>query len=406
MNFTTLCLPATGWLSLGLCIALTGCRSEENDELGRLQTNRSPTEQFKNEVRLTAEQIRINQIQTAEAQEESVVSSLVAIGRVLARAGGEAQVFSPFVGRLVADPAKLPRVGNPVRKGEVLAEVEQLFNASEKLQVAATTTQLQGSIQQAEHEVGYRQTEFDRARQLYEGGAIPLKQLQATELSLKQGQTQLEAAVRTRKQYEQAAAANAVPRRESILAPIDGVVVAADLIAGSQIEPSKSLLTIIDLNTVWVEVAIHETDLHAIQRAQEARITTRANPGRTYTGQLVTVGNLVDIANRTVTAVFTVGNPDRSLKIGMYAEARIPTSKPSKALTVPSSAVLSDEHLSSVFVESRPGVFVRRGIEPGDQAEGKVIVKSGLGLGEKVVIHGAQILRGEFSKSQIQADND
>ncbi len=401
MPWRYLLLP---WVTLALSITSVGCKLEDKRrENGMPQ---EPSAIPNGEVHLTREQVRLNQIVTTAVIEEKVTYSLLAIGRIRARAGGEARVYSPFAGKLVADPTNLPRVGDLVGKGQILAEVEQVFNAAEKLQVAAATTQLQASVQQAQHELQFRQAELDRTKQLYEVGAIPLKQLQAAELVWKQTQTQLVAAQSTQTQYERASAPNAAPRREAIRAPITGTIVAADLTAGSQIDSSTSLLTIVELSIVWVEVSVHESDLRSIRQARESQIFTRANPGQIYRGKLVTVGNLVDPANRTITVTFAVRNPDTSLKIGMYAEARIPTVDQIKGLTIPSSSVLADETQSFVFVESQPGIFARRTIVPGEQTHEKIVVKSGLKAGEMVVSRGAQVLRGESSRSQIPADND
>ena len=388
-----------------LCLNGIGCQSRE--ELEEAQQRSAPqVAGSEGEIHLTPDQVHLNGILTVPASESSVFSSLSAIGRVTPRAGGEAQVFSPFAGRLIADPVKPLRIGNEVERGQVLAEVEQFFDASERLRVATEDTQLQATIQQAQREVAFRQIELTRIRQLYEGGALPLKQLQMAELNLDQAKTQLDSAQRTRLQYEQAIAPDTTRRLEAIRAPISGTVVAADLTAGAQVDPSKSLVTIVDLTTVWVEVAIHETDLHFIGRSQRARITTRGNPGRVFMGRLVTIGNVVDPANRTVPATFALDNPDRNLKIGMYAEAQVPTEVRKNALTIPSSAVLTEESESFVFVEPQPGIYMRRPVALGEIVGEKTVVKSGLQLGENVVYRGAQILQSEASKTRIPPEVD
>lgn len=399
-----------GLLNAGLIFVLTamspGCRSDSEISKTTAPSAVTPPSTNPDEIHLNLEQRSINQISTAVAQEELVGSSITAIGRVRARAGGEAQVFAPFAGRLLADPAKLPRVGTHVERGEVLAEVEQFFSASERLQFAATITQLRAAIQQAQHDITFRQAELDRVKQLYDAGALALKRLQAAELDLMQAQTQLDAARRAQSQYEQASAPDAVPRRESILAPLSGTVLIADLAVGQQTDPSRSLLTIVDLSSVWVEAAIQESELNPIHKAETARIHTRANPGRSYLGKLISIGNLVDPANRTIAATFAVENRDEDLKIGMYAEAEIPTAGRIKTLTIPSMAVIFEESRSLVFVETQPGVFVRRFVAPGARFGDKIVITSGLNPGEKVVSRGAQSLYGEVSKRMIPVEKD
>ena len=211
------------WLAFTFGINLMGCRSKEETEEVKTHPVKQPAASV-GEIHLTPEQLRLNQILTDAASETWVTPTLTALGRVTSRAGAEAQVFSPFAGRLIADPARLPRVGAHVERGQVLAEVEQYFNASERLQATTATTELQGRVQQAQQEVTFRQTELNRARQLYDGGALPLKRLQAAELNLSQARTQLETARGTQSLYEQIVAPNAVPRREAIRAPISGTL--------------------------------------------------------------------------------------------------------------------------------------------------------------------------------------
>src|SRR5262249_34784141 len=222
-------------------------------------------------IRLTPEQIQATGLKTAAVVEHEVAARLTAMGRVKARAGGEAQVFSPFAGRLMADPARLPRIGSAVRKGSVIAEVEQMLTTAEQAQISASAAQFaafavqqQAAIEQAQREAAFRQIELERLQRLYEGGAIPLKQVQTAEFNLKQAQTQLEGARRSKEQSEAAQAQQRnAPRRAPIVVPISGTVVAADLTVGQQTDVSKSLLTIVDLSSVWVEAPIHESDLPA-----------------------------------------------------------------------------------------------------------------------------------------------
>jgi len=391
-----------------LSLSIGGCESEaERQREANRSVQAKTVFSADGSIHLTGEQVQANGLRSAPVVEQLIAPTIKAIGRVKARAGGETQVFSPFAGRLIADPARLPRIGARVTKDQVLAEVEQLVTASEKVQFAATAAQLQSALDQAKQEVQLRQTELERAKQLYEGGAIPLKQFQTAEFQLKQAQAQLEGATRARLQYEGILSQqNGGPRRAAIRAPISGTVVAADLTAGQQIDTTKSLLTIADMSTVWVEAAVHESDLPLARRARQVEFTTPANPGKTYTGKLVTIGDVVDPANRTLQVIFATSNPDSSLKLGMTAEVRIPTGPSEKALLIPDSALLSAEGQSAVFVERAPGVFQQRVIATGERRGQSIVVRSGLKAGEKVVATGAGLLRSETLRGQIPTETE
>jgi cobalt-zinc-cadmium efflux system membrane fusion protein len=293
-----------------------------------------------------------------------------------------------------------------VREGQLLGEVEQIFPASERLQIRATSLQLQTGIDQARQELDLSRKELDRARQLYEGGAIPLKQLQTAEFNVMQAQSKLEGTERAKAEYDAAAAQQGEQRRTPIRAPIAGTVVAADLVGGQQVDPSKSLLTIVDTGTLWVQLNVPEYNLPQIRRAASAEISAPSNSDRIYSGRLVNVGATVDPQNRTVPVTFSVTNRDKSLKLDMYVEGRIPTGPPQKTVIVPASALVSEQGISSVFVETEPGVFRRRIVMPGTRQAGNIVILSGLKPGEKVVSLGAQSLNSETLKTLIPAGEE
>ena len=197
-----------------LCIPLLACKSEaEREREQRQQVQTKSGSAPDGSIHLTAEQIRANNIQTTTAAEEEISQAVIAIGRIKPRAGAESRVFAPFSGRLLADAAQVPRPGTEVRAGQVLAEVEQMFAASERVQFKTASLQLQTDIDQARQEIDLRQKEFDRARQLYEGGAVALKEFQTAESNLRQAQAKLEGTQRAKAEYDQAAAQQGEQRR-------------------------------------------------------------------------------------------------------------------------------------------------------------------------------------------------
>jgi hypothetical protein len=204
-------------LVCGLSLTLVACESEAERERERARGVQAKTVVAPDgSIKLTPEQIKANGLQTAPASEQEVTESITAIGRVRARAGGESQVFSPFAGRLIAAPSRLPRIGSLVKKGMVIAEVEQLLTAAEQAQLSsaaasfganaaqfsATAIQLQSTIEQAEQDVAFERNELNRSKQLYDDGLISLQQYQTAELNFRQAQTKLDGAKRAKAQYE------------------------------------------------------------------------------------------------------------------------------------------------------------------------------------------------------------
>ena len=356
-------------------------------------------------IRLLAQQVQANGIQTAAARQERLAPAVAVVGRVQAQPGRESEVFSPFAGRLVAAGAAPPRPGSTVKQGQVLAELEQHMTAPERTQFASQVTQSEASATQAQQEVDLRRNELDRAKQLYEGGAIPLKQYQTAEFNLQQAESRLKAARATVAQFERLlSSGGGSPRRIPIVAPISGTVVTTELTPGMQVDPAKTLMKIVDLSTVWVEAAVPEADLGAVRKAGRAEVTAAAVPGRIYTAGLVTVGAAADLASRTVPIIFNVANGDGALKVDMTADVRIPSGPRALVVLIPASAVLYGGGQALVFVEQASGLYQRRSIAAGEGRGSEVVVRSGLNPGELVVSAGAEALRSELLKGQIQVE--
>ena len=391
-----------------VCWSAAGCHSAEEKaaEGGAAGTTSPATIGPDGSIHVTPAAVQATGLKVTPVVERDVAQSLVAIARVKPRAGAEAEISPPFAGTVVSQSA-LPRIGDAVRKGQHLADIEQQFGAAERLQVESTAVQLAAGADEAQQEVNLKRTERDRAQQLYDGGAIALKQLQAAQVDLAQAEARLEGVRKARDQYDAArSTVNGGPRRIALVAPIAGTVIASDVSIGQQVEPSSVLFTIADLDTVWVEASIHEQDLPRLRGIREAEVVIPGSPDESFTGSLVTIGNAIDPQNRTAPAIFAVRNRGSILKLDMFVEAHIPLAARAAALMVPVSAVLTDAGTSSLYVQSEPGVYRSQKIATGQRYGDMVVVMSGVTKGQNVVSVGAQTLRGESMKSQIPVDED
>lgn len=355
-------------------------------------------------LHLTPDQVEAGGIETDQVAEREVTDFLTATGQVRIRGGGEARIFAPFAGRLVG-ATQLPLIGDSLTAGQQIADLEEQFPASERLQLATTAIQLGAAVIQDLQEVDFQRTESTRAQALYEGGAISQRELEKAELALRQAEANLEVARQEMERFDTLRLPeNSEPRRVAIRAPIRGTVLRVEAALGQQVDPSMSLLTIADLSTVWIEVNVPERDWMRARDARQARITPPGPSGPSILADLVTVGSSVDPENRTVPFIFSADNRAGILKANMFVEARIPTTTPTTALVVPASALLSEEGADSVYVETQPGVYVRRLVESGQREGDMVVIRAGLEAGERIVSVGAQTLVSESRKAEIPAE--
>lgn len=130
------------FLVLLMVLSPSGCEMGGGERERELQTSAPKTLAPDGSIHFTPEQVKLAGLQTVPVEERTVTATITAIGRIRARLGGESQVFSPFPGRVVADPARLPRIGSMVERDQLLAEVEQILTVAETVQFSVSHIQL------------------------------------------------------------------------------------------------------------------------------------------------------------------------------------------------------------------------------------------------------------------------
>src|SRR5262249_7763278 len=152
-------------------------------------------------------------------------------------------------------------------------------------------------------------------------------------------------------------------------------------------DSAQPLLTISNLDVVWVLGDVYEQDLALVHQEAKVSISVPAYPGSTFAGTVARVSEMVDPATRTVKLRCVVPNPDGRLKREMFAKIQLHDSG-TKKIVVPAKAVLSDTHPPRVVVAGEGNKFELRKVDVGPEIGGKVRILSGLAVGEKIVAEG------------------
>ncbi len=257
-------------------------------------------------------------------------------------------------------------VGDPVRRGQVLAEIysPELYSAQQDDLIALRGQGTQGG------------------EQILAAARERLRLLGMPEAAL----TTVE---RTGK-----------PLREiPVLAPQSGVVTALAIRQGSYVSPQAELFEIANLQRVWVNVALYDYQLPWVRVGDAVRLRLQAYPGKTWKGRLSFLYPTVDPRTRTVTARLSFANTDGDLRPGMFADATV-LGHALSTLAVPSSAVLRTQEGDYVMLAQRQGHFLPVQVALGPQADGWAAIAKGLKAGDRVV-ESAQFLL--YSESQFQS---
>ncbi len=258
------------------------------------------------------------------------------------------------------------------------------------------------TYQQARSQLVLATADYERAQKLKADDIIPDKEF-----------------LRTRSEYEKARSAErsaserlrmldaghgpdekGVSSEFPLRAPFAGTVIEKKAVLGELAQPDGSLFTVADLSNLWIEANLFEKDLSRVRVGALATVTVTAYPSEEFRGKLTYISNTVDKESRAVLARVEVPNPDGRLKPEMFATALIDAGTSAKALAIPQDAVVTLNGQPTVFVEEGGG-FEARAFEPGAKAGTRVVMKSGVKEGERVVTRGAYALKAKLLKSQI-----
>lgn len=343
-------------------------------------------------------------IRTEQVKLENLVSGVKVAGVVKMQSQNRAELVPPVSGRVRATGNFT--LGSYVKQGQTLAVVEQVLSSTDvaslevtRIDLRVKTAELQAQATQALTKRNAVQIELERTKKLYDAGAAPLKRVQEVELQLKLAEEELKA-TNLRAEITQVGEKKVDPIKSFPLqAPISGLIIQSNFASGSQVEAGKSLLTIANLDRVWVEAQVFEKDLATITSAKRAAFSTSAFPdltidiGEGTNNRLLTVGATVDAERRTLPVTYEVTNPDGKLRDGMTAEITIDTSGGREVISVPKAAVVVDQGQKFVYVYNGGERFSKRAVKLGSEGQTSVEIVSGLESQERVVVTGLYQIR-------------
>ena len=345
-------------------------------------------------VAFRMEQQWLIHLKLALVEEAQMPEQIYSTGRLVPEPSRRAVVAPPVAG-IIASRA-LPRIGQYVARGEMLAMLVQTPTAAEAAQIQIENSRIEAErrrLAQAEIEARARLSaagaEADRAKRLLEQKAYSQRQFEAAEADRQAAQAVLAAI------QEQLKTLHTAPSTSNyeVAAPISGTVVDVRKAAGEEVRPGEAILEIVSLDVLWVEAPIFEKDLGRLSKNMEATFTTTAYPGKEFRGRLINISAIVDEHTRAAQAVFEVPNPSRELRLGMQANVRLGLGKRAQVLLVPKESILDNEGKKIVYVLRTGEEFERRDVLVGDEYGGKVAVVSGIRPGERVVTQGAYQLK-------------
>ncbi len=316
----------------------------------------------------------------ATATEYRSTSTLNVTGTVNPDISRQIPVISIASGRVVEIHTQ---IGAFVKKGQLLMEVQStdISNAFNAYLKAVNDERL-------------ARTQDERAKILYDKGAIAKSQVEIADDGEQDAKADLLAS-------EQQLAVLGVDKDHpsltaKVYSPATGVVIAQNVTAaaatGVTYAGTSTAFTIADLSQVWVICDVYENDLPMVHVGQTADIRLNAYPDRVITGTIGEIDAVLDPSIRTAKVRIQVPNPDRLMRIGMFATATFHGRRPEQHAAVPASAILHLHDRDWVYVPAGEGKFRRIGVVAGAMiGDGKQEIISGLASGQQVVTNALEL---------------
>lgn len=264
------------------------------------------------------------------------------------------------------------REGANVRQGQLLAQFEAADQESSRQSAIASRVAAQSALSTAEWNL-------EQARELLKAGAVPERDVRASEQEVASARAQLAAA------EAQVRAASTEARDTRVVAPTTGILERRFVESGEHVTRGTPLFTVVRTDALELAATVPARYASNVRTGQIARFVA---DGRTIEGRVVRVSPTIDPATRSITVYVQVANPSGALKGGTFVSGRVVGRSVAQALVIPGAAIRQTESGSPYVYTIEGETVAQKPVQIGivDDATGIVEITSGLEEGERVIV--------------------
>ncbi len=292
-------------------------------------------------------------------------------------------------------PGTLDRVlvdiGDAVSAGQTIATIDRREIDAQVDAAVAAVAVAKAALDTAEASLANAVLEHDRAKNLFDKGALPRQRLDAANTAHRAAVAQRDLATANLAQANAALRrAKEVQSNSTVTSPVTGFIVERNYDAGAM-PGDRPIVVVADLREMKLEAGVSELEAGRLRVGLEASVAVQAKPGQKFAGQLAAIAPEVDERNRHFKVDVRVPNDGRTLLSGMYATARIIEATTTNAVIVPKDAVATRDGrrvVQKVQGDSVTVVEVTEGLADG----GRVQIVKGLAAGDTVLADGRRQL--------------
>jgi cobalt-zinc-cadmium efflux system membrane fusion protein len=298
-------------------------------------------------------------------------SQLFVTGTVFPDIARTVPVISLASGRIVDIRARL---GDAVKKGQLLLRVrsDDISGGFDAYRKAISDELL-------------ARKQLDRAKVLYEHGAIALGDLEVAQDTEDDAKTTLD----TAKEHLHLLGSDPDNPKGivDIHAPVSGVITDQEVTIGASVQAysTPNPFTVSDLTTVWIVCDVFESDMANVRVGEPTEIKLNAYPDKVLKGTISNIGSILDPNIRTAKVRIEVANPGEMMRPGMFATATLFGKEKRSYTSVPASAIVHLHDRDWVYVPAQEK-FKRIQVVSGEQLPNNMQeILSGLQPGQQVV---------------------
>lgn len=379
------------WLALALALEWpAGCKRKDSSAAVTPEAI-----QTTNPLEITADEDLLGRLKIGEPTAKVVRQTLRVAGRVEADETRIARVSAPLTGRVIhLEVAE----GQSVKRGQELAQIRSTELADSQFEYLKAYSQQQLTARAV-----------TRAKQLMDAGVIGEAELQRREAEAAQAAFEV-AALRDQLRVLGMSEESVVRLERTrsinsvipILATIDGTIMERRLTIGQMAQAAETIFVLADLSTVWLVADVPEQAAGNVQTGKAVECEIAALPGHVLEGRLSFVSSIVSPETRTVRVRMNVRNPEGRYKPAMLATMTL-ADDAARERVIPSSAIVRENNLDHVFVQTSRTTFLLRRVTIGEEFGQDRVLQEGLRPGEKIVLDGAFHLNNERRRRSLKA---
>ncbi|HWP83763.1 MAG TPA: efflux RND transporter periplasmic adaptor subunit [Terriglobia bacterium] len=328
------------------------------------------------------------QVEVGIAVEMPVREQLSLVGSLKPKQ--QVEVVPKITGRI---QRLLVDVGDLVKEGQLLAELEGEELEQQVLRAEATLAVANATLSQRQAELANARADQARGAQLLSEGLVSVQSQDSLETRVRVVESQLTLAQAQVRQAQADLAELRIRQQQTrVVSPLSGFIGRRYVDPGALVNANSPIVSVLNLDSLITEVKVPEEHVGNLQVGNRTLVSIDALGGQTFQGRVSRIAPLLDAATRSGLVQVEIANPGGRLKAEMSARILMEMGTEHRAVVVPRDAVVMRGQQTGVNVLEGDRVRFQL-IETGISTPQGVEVIAGLKPGTTIVTRGSQGLQ-------------